>query len=77
MSDTMSDTRKKNFNWKLSAKNSYPDSTLAVLMDIRDELQELNRTLACPNFTSIPTKLAAIQRNTAKPKPEPKRRATK
>lgn len=42
---------------------------VAVLMDIRDELQTLNTLLGCRNFTGIPATLRAIQRNTKK---EPK-----
>jgi hypothetical protein len=41
---------------------------LAVLMDIRVELQTLNRVLACPNFQAIPQTLKRISRNTAKPR---------
>jgi hypothetical protein len=43
-------------------------------MDIREELQRLNRLLHCQNFTAIPSELRKIARNTAKPKPKPKRR---
>lgn len=39
---------------------------IAVLMDIRDELKQLNRLLHCPNFTSIPHKLESIRKNTTK-----------
>jgi hypothetical protein len=66
----MSDTRFKNALWKI---NSNADGTiptteahLALLMDIRDELQKLNGVLSCPQFRSIPHKLEAIRRNTAK-----------
>ena len=37
------------------------DAQLAVLMDIRDELQTLNRLLSCDNFTAIPRNLERIQ----------------
>lgn len=69
--------RLKNFNWKLSEGNAsvsgvrtYPhdDIKMALLMDIRDELQTLNRLLSYPNFISISSKLDAIRRNTEKPK---------
>lgn len=63
------DTRHKNGNWPLPTTNKgAPESwdfvKIAVMMDIRDELQTLNRLLACPNFTSIPTILRTIRRNT-------------
>ncbi len=35
---------------------------LAVLMDIRDELQRLNGLLHCGNFTGIPMTLRSIRR---------------
>ena len=45
------DTRKKNVNWRLNvnADGTVPnyDAHLAVLMDIRDELQALNRLANC------------------------------
>lgn len=41
--------------------------TVAVLMDIREQLQSLNRLLNCPNFTGIPHTLQKIARQTAKP----------
>ena len=70
------DRRRKNVNWNVSDESgnwyqgSYGGASLAVLMDIRDELQTLNQLLACRNFTGIPATLRAIQRNTKKePKP--------
>lgn len=48
--------RHKNTNWKLpDNENTWESSKLAVLMDIRDELQTLNGLLGCPNFKEIPT----------------------
>lgn len=44
-----------------------------LLMDIRDELQKLNRLLNCHNFTSIPFKLDDIRNNTAKKRKRRKR----
>lgn len=35
---------------------------IEVLMDIRDELQQLNRLLNCRNFTGIPATLRTISR---------------
>ena len=47
---------------------------LAVLMDLRDELKQLNRVFACPNFQAVPQILRTIRRNTTKPR---KRRGVK
>ncbi|MFA5901032.1 MAG: hypothetical protein WC829_18180 [Hyphomicrobium sp.] len=63
----MNDTRHKNGNWNLGAANSegrvtFDQITVAVLMDIRDELQKLNRLLHCPDFMAIPSKLDAIHK---------------
>jgi len=41
---------------------------LAVLMDIRQELRKINRTLQCEDTVDIPKILRSIRRNTAKPK---------
>lgn len=43
--------------------------TIAVLMDIRDELRQLNFTTRRANFLEIPFKLDAIVRNTRKRRP--------
>jgi hypothetical protein len=70
----MSDYRCKNVSWKLHTDSdnvlSWESVHAAILMDIRDELQDLNRLLRCPNFIAIPRKLDRISRNTAKPKRE-------
>lgn len=65
------DRRRKNEQW--SPANT--DGTItwervdtALLMDIRDELQTLNRIFQCQNFLEIPRVLRAIRRNTAKPR---------
>jgi len=42
------------------------EASLAVLMDIRDELKSLNRLLQCPNFSMIPKILRGIRQNTTK-----------
>lgn len=58
--------RHKNAQWNLNEKvQSYEELNAAVLMDIRDELQTLNRLLACPNFVGMPQVLKQIRRNTA------------
>lgn len=38
---------------------------VALLMDVRDEMKELNRTLNCPNTREIPRVLRQIRANTA------------
>jgi len=54
--------QRKNVTWAIPA--SGPPGTdvaaLAVLMDIRDELQALNALLHCSNFQDIPYKLDRI-----------------
>lgn len=68
----MADTRKKNINWtiKTNPNGTTPeqDAHLAVLMDIRDELQALNRVFGCQNFLEVPRILREIRRNTTKKK---------
>lgn len=68
----MTDKRKKNANWNVVTDEGvcferYDYSTLAVLMDIRDELQALNAVLHCHNFLRIPSVLDQVVRNTKKP----------
>lgn len=60
----MSDTRHKNTNWNCLPAPSFDSAQLAVLMDIRDELQTLNRVFQCSAFLEIPRVLRAIRRNT-------------
>lgn len=66
----MIDVRKKNVTWRITTNpdgtTPSTDATLAVLMDIRDELQRLNALFRCANFTGIPSSLRAIERNTKK-----------
>lgn len=71
--------RFKNVEWNLtgSVENANQPANwemvkIAVMMDIRDELRELNGLLHCPNFRQIPTKLDAIGRNT-RPTPREKK----
>ena len=66
----MSDTRHKNTQWVLKLN---PDGTLqndrvqiAVLMDIRDELQTLNFIFRCKNFVNLPHTLNRIDRRLRK-----------
>jgi hypothetical protein len=68
------DTRHKNVNWTLPTDpqngriQTWQAVEIAVMMDIRDELQTLNGLLRCPNFVEIPRTLRAIKRNTSKRK---------
>lgn len=73
--------RHKDENWDLpegtpikggATNHSWASTQVSLLMDLRDELQYLNRLLHCQNFIQIPRILQAIQSNTAK-----KRRAKK
>jgi len=50
--------RHRNANWNLHDKlSTYEEIVVAVLMDIRDELQTINRQLSCPR---IPRALDAM-----------------
>lgn len=70
--------RHKNSNWTLPDEVNYESATLAVLMDIRDELQELNalhrRTIGCYRFQGIPRSLEKIAENTRKRKPKTRKK---
>lgn len=79
----MADRRKFNVDWQLGDENgdnlTWTHVQVAVLMDIRRELQRLNALLHCHNATSIPVTLREIRaavnkvaRNTTKKKkPKP------
>ena len=58
-----------NWNWRLVADDgtvtSWEQAQMAVLQDIRAELQQLNRLLSCARFTSIPDTLARLDRRVA------------
>ena len=68
----MADRRQKNANWIVAdlegAVPTWDHAQVAVLMDIRDELQDLNRLLHCDGFCEIPRSLDRIRLNTAKPR---------
>lgn len=66
-----------NFAWNLpegkpdgKGVRTYPDAVVhsALLMDIRRELQQLNRILGCANFLRLPHTVEKIRQNTAKPR---------
>jgi hypothetical protein len=52
---------------------SYDQARLAVLMDIRCELNQLNNLLQCPNFLNLPHDIAVIKANTTPEKPRSKK----
>ena len=62
--------RHKNGDWNLGEKASdgltWEQASIAVLMDIRDELQRLNRVICCSNFIGMPFTLRRIEENTKK-----------
>lgn len=68
------DRRRANVNWQLTDEQGKLYTTpggichLAVLMDIRDELQNLNALLHCGNFQGFPATLQTIAANTTKRK---------
>lgn len=68
----MSDRRLANRNWLPGDDEgkiqSWERVNTAILLDIRDELQKLNRLLHCPNVIAIPEILRRIRANTAKPR---------
>lgn len=62
------DTRYAHCDWDLGSPITWGKVQLALLMDIRDELQKLNKLLRCENFQAIPTTLSHIAVNTRKPR---------
>lgn len=58
----------RNVDWELTGNAFWVASidvaTLAVLMDIRQELRDLNRRLGCDNFTAMPRVLKQVRANT-------------
>ena len=71
--------RFKDCNWELPETPDHQIKTweavqFALLMDIRDELQTLNRLLSCRRFMDIPLVLDQIQRNTKK---RPRKKTTR
>lgn len=69
------DLRCKDIRWNIHrdayGRVEWEAVTVAVLMDIRDELKLMNERLSvlrCPDFIAIPRILREIRRNTTKPK---------
>ena len=65
--------RHQNVDWDLPETMTFDLAQTAVLMDIRDALQTLNRRLAGTDFINIPKRLNQIVANTT-PTPRRKRR---
>ncbi len=55
-----------------SQNPTYDGAQLAVLMDIREELQAVRRILQCGSFTNLPFVISKIEKNT-----KPRRRKSK
>ena len=68
----MSHSNARNTNWSIwqNEDRTYDADTVtrAILLDIREELRAINRTLNCSNCLAIPRTLQRIARNTHKPK---------
>lgn len=56
----------KNIQWQTPDVLDWQHASIEVLMDIRDELQTLNRLLGCQNFIDVPNILRRIDANTKK-----------
>jgi hypothetical protein len=59
----MADTRHKNAIWNCGETCSVEQAQLAVLMDIRDELKQLNLVFACQNFRSLPNEVQGLHKH--------------
>lgn len=68
----MTDRRRKNVNWNVADENgqTYPNlrdgCSLAVLMDIRDELQALNSKIDCYRVRDALDAIARMNRDGVK-----------
>jgi hypothetical protein len=61
--------RHKRHDWNLPELSlTWDHAHMAVLMDIRDELENLNRLFRCQNFLGIPASLQRLELNTRKRK---------
>ena len=60
-------SRYKDNNWKLPEHKvqTWEQAGIAILMDIRDELKQLNRLIGCPNLLDILHTLKRISHNIA------------
>lgn len=53
-------SRHKDIDWNIVKDPTFPGATLAVLMDIRDELKIISRVITCNNTSLIPIYLRKI-----------------
>lgn len=68
--------RHKNANWNLNDPvKSWEELNSALLMDIRDELQKLNNTLACYRVSRMSDDINRIERRLQRNMPLQKRKA--
>lgn len=74
----MADTRRKNANWKLNVNDNgtvpHGDAELAVLMDIRDELQAIRSQVECHNVQLGFIAMQRLDKHLRKKWPLPKRK---
>jgi hypothetical protein len=74
----MNNRLSRNVDWAVTEVDgrtpTWERAGIAVLMDIREELQCLTRLFACEHFLTMPQTLRQIARNTRQPK---RRRVTK
>jgi len=82
MAKRTNDAQWKNQQWTINQADKDPgavatvdEAILATLMDIRGELQALNRVFGCSNFLRIPWVLDRIAANTRKPRKRRKAKA--
>jgi hypothetical protein len=69
----MSDGRHKNVKWSVGEQPNMDGAQLTVLMDIRDELQTLNRILGCFRVRRMSDDINRIDRRIAKHLPMKKK----
>ena len=74
----MADTRHKNAKWTLNINSNgtvpHGDAQLAVLMDIRDELQAIHSLVACHNVQLGFVAMQRLDKHLRKKWPLPKRK---
>lgn len=61
----MTDTRHKNAVWLLHG-TTHVDVTIAILMDLRDELQAIRRLMECPNVSAGFRAMQSVNRRLAR-----------
>lgn len=72
------DKHASNIHWLVTNESgtvhTWEQASVAVLMDIRRELQTLNRLLGCPRFVGIPDTLNGIRARLSKTTPKRRKR---